>query len=235
MLIEKAARNTSVESTVKAFARKKDGRGAYLAVMANHAGDTKYRAIHKRSTNLLQSIKWNGRAYALETHDSKHRQAVDDISECSNHITVVVPDESQRVEYLVDSINCSDTTLQATLGLIRANTNGMRTDFEVASSALIEVDPYRRSQKNPQGQQRGGDNISAIDFNAGRGSSGVDLRWHHPKEFKALPNDQKDELVTWQKSQEGKKILDTIKSVSEAIKANISDITNKQSIDDTYH
>ena len=99
MLIEKAARNTSVESTVKAFARKKDGRGAYFAIMANHAGDTKYRAIHKRRMNLLQNIKWNGRAYALETHVSNHRQAVDDISECSNHITVVVPDESQRVEY----------------------------------------------------------------------------------------------------------------------------------------
>ena len=99
-----------MESTVKAFTRKKDGRGAYFAVMANHAGDTKYRAIHKRSMNLL------------ETHVSKHRQAVDDISECSNHITVVVPDESQRVEYLVDSINCSDTTLQVTLGLVRANT-----------------------------------------------------------------------------------------------------------------
>ena len=44
--IEKASRSTSVESTVKAFARKKDGRGAYLAVISNHAGDTKYRAIH---------------------------------------------------------------------------------------------------------------------------------------------------------------------------------------------
>ena len=40
MLLEKAARNTSVESMTKAFARKKDGRGVYLAVIANHAGDT---------------------------------------------------------------------------------------------------------------------------------------------------------------------------------------------------
>ena len=39
--IEKAARSISVESTVKAFARKKDGRGAYLAVIADRAGDTK--------------------------------------------------------------------------------------------------------------------------------------------------------------------------------------------------
>ena len=42
----------------------------------------------------------------------------------------------------------------------------------------------------------------------------MDLRWHHPKEFKALSNDQKDELCTWQKSQEGKRILDQSRAAS---------------------
>ena len=205
ILIEKSARNTSVESTVKSFARTKDGRGAFLAIIANHAGETKYRAIHKKRMNLLQNIKWNGRSYPLESHVSNHRQAVDDIRECSNHITVVVPDQSQRVEYLIDSISCNDTTLQASLGLVRANTNSMRSDFELASSTLIEVDPYRRSQRGPSRNPDA--NISEIDFGSGRGSSGVDLRWHHPKEFKALSADKKDELISWQKSNEGKKIL----------------------------
>ena len=143
ILVEKAARNTSIESTVKSFARTKDGRGAFLAIIANHAGETKYRSIHKKRMNLLQNIKWNGRSYPLETHVSNHRQAVDDIIECSNHITVAVPDQSQRVEYFIDSIECSDTTLQASLGLVRANTNSMRSDFELTSSTLIEVDPYQ--------------------------------------------------------------------------------------------
>ena len=94
MLLEKSARNTSVESTTKAFARKKDGRGAYLAIIANHAGDTKYRSIHKKRVHLLTNIKWNGRSYPLETHVSNHRQALDDIQECSQHITVSVPDDA---------------------------------------------------------------------------------------------------------------------------------------------
>lgn len=134
--------------------------------MANHTGDTKYCTIQKKNTRLLQSIKWNSRVYALETHVSRHRQAVHDISGYSNHNTLVVPNESQRVKYLVDSINYSDTTLHATLGLIRANTNAMRTDFEVASCSSIKVDPYRRSRKNPQCQQKGAANVSAIDLNA---------------------------------------------------------------------
>ena len=134
----------------------------------------------------------------MEQHVSNHRQAADDILECSGHTTVAVPDFPQRVEYSIDSIHCSDNTLQATLGLIRVNKNMMREDFELYSSALIEVDPYRRSQRPNQGKP--GASISSIDFSDGRGKSGVDLRWYHPKEFKALPSDHKYELVTWQKS-----------------------------------
>ena len=205
MKVEKATRGTSVESTVKAFSRRKDGRGAFLALIANHAGDTKYRAILKKRMNLLQNIKWNGRAYPLETHVSNHRQSVDEIRECSTHITVNVPNQAQRVEYLIDSINCSDNTLQAAIGLIRANTNNMRNDFEAAATAMIEVDPYRRSQRTPG---KGGANVSAIDFGAGRGTSGVDLRWHPKKEFMSLPVEQRDELSAWIKTNDGRKVIE---------------------------
>ena len=39
--IKEAARGTSVESTIKPFSRRKYGRGAFLALIANHAGDVK--------------------------------------------------------------------------------------------------------------------------------------------------------------------------------------------------
>ena len=204
MLIEKAVRGTSVESTVKTFARTKNGRGAYLALIANHAGDTKYRAIVKKRTNLLQNIKWNGRSYPLESHVSNHRSAVDDLKECGDHITVNIPDASQRVEYLIDSITCNDNTLQAAIGLIRANTNNWRTDFEAAASALIEVDPYQRSNRNTTARTA---NVSALDYSAGRGRTGVDLHWHPQKEFHKLTAEQKDELRVWMKSQEGSKAM----------------------------
>ena len=48
MILEKSARDTSVKFIIKAFSRKKDGRAAYLTVIANHTGDTKYREIHKK-------------------------------------------------------------------------------------------------------------------------------------------------------------------------------------------
>ena len=65
--IEEAARGTSVESTIKSFSRRKDGRGAFQALMSNHTGEVKHCSISKKRLNLLQNIKWNGRAYPLKT------------------------------------------------------------------------------------------------------------------------------------------------------------------------
>ena len=199
MKIEEATRGTSVESTIKSFSRSKDGRGAFQALMSNHAGEVKHRSISKKRLNLLQNINWNGRAYALESHVSNHRQAHDDLLECSAHIQCAVPGPEQKVEYLIDSIACTDSTLQAAIGLIRANTNNMREDFEAAASSLIEVDPYRRTSR---GSGRNAD-VSSIDFKAGRGSSGVDLRWHPKDEYFKLSQEQKNELASWLNSPEG--------------------------------
>ena len=51
----------------------------------------------------------------------------------------------------------------------------MRNYFEMSSSYMIEVDPYKRGQKPTTGQQQGGANISTIDFSVGRDASDVDL------------------------------------------------------------
>jgi hypothetical protein len=206
MCIEKACRGTSVESTVNAYSRSQDGRGAFfLALRDHHAGDSKYRAILKTRTNLLTSIKWNARQHSLDKHVSNHRQAHEDLQDCSTHITVIIAGQPQRVEWLLDSINSQDPTLQATIGLIRSDVNNMRNDFEKnTASALIEVDPYvrgRRPNTNKSSAQ-----ISVIDFGSGRGDSGVELRWHTPSEFKAL-NEHRDDLVSWQKTPEGKATL----------------------------
>ena len=53
MKIEEDARRTSVESTIKSFSRRKDGRGAFQALISNHAGDVKHCSISKKRLNLL--------------------------------------------------------------------------------------------------------------------------------------------------------------------------------------
>ena len=45
MKIEEAARGTSVESTIKPVSRRKDGCGAFQALMSNHTGEVKHHYI----------------------------------------------------------------------------------------------------------------------------------------------------------------------------------------------
>ena len=94
-----------------------------------------------------------------------------------------------------------------------ANTNNMRHNFEAAAITCIGVYPYKRYQKRLSGPGIQA-NISGVDFNVGRVSSGVDIRWHHTKEFKKLSKDHKYELVDWMHSNGGKKL--TKASIMEA-------------------
>ena len=147
-MIAKYVAGNSVESTIKLLPWLKDGWATFLVLISNHASDTKYCAIVKSRNNLLQNIKWNGRSYHLEQHFSNHRTAVDNLLECSLHIGNAVPNVSQRVEYLLESISSQDNALQAAMGNIRADTNGLRSDFEASSIHIIEVDPCTHSS-NP--------------------------------------------------------------------------------------
>ena len=97
------------------------------------------------------------------------------------------------MEDIIDSITSMDSTLQASVGLVRANTNNMRNDLEGAANILIEIDTYRRSTRTNTRNA----NIFAIDFSDVRGNTGVDLRFHPKHKFLELPQDQKDELTNW--------------------------------------
>ena len=167
-----------------------------MTFILNHRVDAKYSTIIKKCTNLLHNNQKNGRSYHLETNVSNHCQEVQYIQEFATNITTSVPDQAQRVEYLIDSILCLDNTLQSEIRMVRANTNNTRNNFEAAESKLIEVYPYKKDQIIPPATGKKA-NISDCEFSGGRGSSGVDLHWNHPKEFNKLYKDQKYELFDW--------------------------------------
>ena len=99
--------------------------------------------------NLLQNIKWNGWSYPLENHVSNNSQSVEYLKEFSTHITTSIPDQAQRVEYLIDSISFSDNNLQYAIGLVRDIINKIQRNFEAATTTLFEFDPFKRDQKSP--------------------------------------------------------------------------------------
>ena len=87
------------------------------------------------------------------------------------------------------------------MGLVRDNTNSVRKDFEAASSSLIKGDSYRRSSYS-SGRNT---DVSSIDFNASRRSSGVELRWHPKEDFLKISKEQRYELMDWSRTDEDMK------------------------------
>jgi len=65
-LLDVATRGTIYAPTVKPYARMKDGRSAWYAIVSSHAGDDKWEQIQKDRMRFLMSTKWNGKTYSLE-------------------------------------------------------------------------------------------------------------------------------------------------------------------------
>lgn len=204
MMISTAVTGISVESTIKSFGHMKDGQGACQALISNHAGEMKYCSIVKARMNLLQNIKWNAHSYPLEQHVSNHCSVVDNL-ECAVHVQTAVPNIPQHMEYLLESITSQDSSLQAAMGNVHADTNNMRSDFEATLNHLIEVDPYKQSPHNNQ-PNKPTTNVSSVTF-AGWGKMGVDLHCHSKQESCDLHAAQKDELIEWQKTGDGKDVI----------------------------
>ena len=53
MKIEEGSLGTSVESTIKSFSRRKDGRVAFQDLIINHSSEAKHRSMSKKRLNLL--------------------------------------------------------------------------------------------------------------------------------------------------------------------------------------
>ena len=61
-LLDEATRGTIYATNIKPYARTKNGRAAYLAIIGSHAGDDKWEAIEKNQMKFLMNTKWNGKS-----------------------------------------------------------------------------------------------------------------------------------------------------------------------------
>ena len=64
--------------------------------------------------------------------------------------------------------------------------------------------------------------VSAIDFSAGRGTTGVDLRWYPRRDFLKLPANQKTELMEWMRTDAGRELITKFKQERDKTSGNTS-------------
>jgi len=209
--LEEATRTTIYSATLTPFKRRKDGRGAYLALLSQHAGDDKWEKELRNQENFLKTRVWKGNTtFSLEKFIEQHRASYITMTQAANHIPFQLPNERTRVTYLMDAIQCSDATLQAALAAIKMDNdpNGMRNDFELAATYLLPSCPVAKQRKTTGNFNA---NVSAAsgsgktDLKDGIGSTGVRLGYHTGREYAKLSNEQRQELWEWRDKKGGKK------------------------------
>ena len=205
-MIEEAARGTHFSNTIQPFKNRKNGRGAWLALLLSHVGEDKWENITKLNSAWLMTTKWNGKKYSLELYCSHHRSKHSQLVEASQHVQYQVPDEHTRVGYLLDNIEHQDADLRAAIAQIRTNAQGTRDDFEQSVAILLPVDPFTKAPAHKPKVSFEISSTGATKFGRGK-ETGVDLRWHKREEFSNLTSASKNELRAWQKTAEGTKVM----------------------------
>jgi hypothetical protein len=200
--LEEATRTTTYAASIKPFQRRKDGRAAWFAMVQQYAGVDKWQAELKRQDELLHSRKWKAQSnLSLEKFIAQHRNAYVSMTQCADHVNYQLPNEGTRVTYLLDAIECNDAPLQAAMALVRNDTGltGKMNDFEATASFILPHCPV--AKKRTTGGTRRPDVANVSDATAsmegrkvGIGTTGVELRYHELSEYKALTDDQRDEL-----------------------------------------
>ena len=205
-MLEEATRGTVYAPTIKPYGRRKDGRAAWLSMIASHAGNDKWEQLQKEKSKFLMNTKWNGRAFSLEKFTGMHRSAYVNLEEASDHVNFQLPAEHTRVGYLIDNIHNPDPDLRAAIANVCLDTNGMRSNFEDTVAFLLPVDPYSKHCRSQDNKHHA--NVSDTSALKGKHQSrtGVDFRWYKPDEYKELTKEQRSELYEWQHSKEGQKV-----------------------------
>lgn len=219
-MLEEATRGTKYSATIAPFKRNQNGRGAYMALRAQHAGAAHWDATAKTDQDFLMGTVFTGGGHvSLEDYLSGMREHHVSIELCSQHVTVALPTPHSMVGYMIDNIQCSDPNVKAALAAIKLDNgaNGMRNDFERAAAFLLPTDPNKqKGGKRKRGiaqlssttahqddqKNKGGNRKKRVKFVKGAkrtwkkssGNTGVELRYYQPQEYKQLSDEQKAEL-----------------------------------------
>ena len=210
-LLEEATQGTPYATSIKPFQREKDGRGAWVALTSQYAGNDKWEAEIKKQEQLSHTRIWKGQSnFSLEHFISQHRNAYVSMLACAEHVQYQLPNEHSRVGFLLDAIQCADAGLQAAMASVKTDNgpNGMQNNFEQAAAHLLPYDPVAKKQATgikhgsalillTEAESEPITTIAANDTKPSIGKTGVHLCYHKHHEYKKLMHKQRRELGEW--------------------------------------
>jgi hypothetical protein len=118
--LEEATRTTAYAASIKPFQRRKDGRGAWLALLGQYAGNDKWEVEIKIQEAVLHTRTWKSQSnFSLEHFISQHRNAYVSMEACAEHVQYQLPNQQSRVGFLLDATQNNDAGLQAAIASVR--------------------------------------------------------------------------------------------------------------------
>ena len=193
-VIEAALCGTSISPSIAQFRKTRNGCGAYLALVSQHAGRDVWDKLQREAEHKLQNVKWNGQtAITLQQHMSMHRREWITLQDCSEYIPVEVPNGRQRVTWLMNSITSIDPGVLAAIAAVRQDEVDKRVNFESTVAYLAPVCPVAAKQQRRGKLEANVSGTTASGLGA-TGKTGVALRYHKYSEFQKLSDEQKEEL-----------------------------------------
>ena len=132
----------------------------------------------------------------LIDHIVSYCATVSRITKACKHTTNTPPTSREQVLTLLGSVETSESLLKAHIAQINGDPNGKEDDFEETATHLMLADIVEKHIENKTNKSR----ASISSSLAGRGSTGVDLRWYPNSEFWKLSDDQRNELMKWRKT-----------------------------------
>jgi hypothetical protein len=141
-------------------------------------------------------------------HISGQQKANIQLIEAAEHAPADVPNNRQRMTYLLDSLKTEHPKVLACVAAAEQDETGKQVSFEDASTFLLPSCPVaaKGPKKNGINSKVSGtdDTTRGVAGASGfvlKGKTGVDLRYHAPKKFAKLIKEQKTEVSFCNRSQ----------------------------------
>ena len=200
-LLDRALANGPLESALQAHEDTKDGQAVMRSITKQHGGTAKWEKAHA-SLIVASKKTWKSTGnITLTEHIASFRVTMSKITKACKHTTNTPPTSREQVLTLLASIETTESLLQAHIAQINGDPNGKGSDFEETATHLMLADPVEK-HKSKQTKK-----VTISSLLAGRGTTGVDLRWYPNAEFRKLSDDQRNELMEWRKTPEGESAM----------------------------
>jgi hypothetical protein len=96
--------STQYAASICPFACRKNGRGAYLALVKQYAGKDKWQEGIKKQENFIHNRLWKGNSnFSLESFITLHRYAHVSLQHCAEHEPHQLPNERTRYVSLIET------------------------------------------------------------------------------------------------------------------------------------